>query len=568
MRQKPYPDVIVSWRQLPATTREVEQIARDVAETVLGHIQRRLDAPVVLSAAGSASRTAQSDAPISYVEARERFAGLEWLGGFEPRVRVVTDAGREIETKNRQRGRSRTTVGDVNRSQPVKRPARVNIRPGRGGLRPRRLEERIDPTRGIEAYGECTWWSGSGGATLGVIELNPDGNTVLWSRLSGDDGEETLDGQMKPNMGLANRVDELVPRYALFAVDMQGWRDVMLAADGPLKSDAVVRDDVLQLERWINEGWLEHVVLRDQRRLARDTLPGDQIIRFLERNRIGLWLTDMGRRLDYVTDRAMLRFFNVIAAEDRDNTTRQLRLARVNKGPMVGKGWGPLPFGLYRDRSGWPCQDFEQWPWILRAFEIADVLGCDDPGEFSIRKVRLLLTEEGCPFSNAHIARILANKIYVTGEYTVSVRGVDVAQEPIKLRDPVPISRYLRVQELLALRQGKSTSTAIGECLLNSVEALHKLCMEENERAGKPIRIKAYRMKQLAPNVLNYRHYNARRQNAAAVEAATTAAATPGHATRSTARLPRRSASSPRTPRCSVKLLLQPDTPTHRRQRG
>lgn len=511
------PIVIVRWRQLPCDDLERRQVARDVAETVLGHIQRRFDAPCLLSATNGRNGITQAAAPLSYVEASERFAGIEWIDPSVAVPRVVTDRGRFLERELPARARAARKLNRMTESASPpnvwpqifkKSPPRVVLRPGRGGLRPRSITDEIDVLAGIEQYGVVLWWAVSGGAMLGLIELAEDGNGVLWLRLSGDDQGETLDGQMKPLLGLvARNAEEFRPRYALIAIDMSGGREVRFDDGRVFDSGLVIRDDVLQIDRWIKEGWLEHVAFRDQRRLARDTLPGEQILRHLERNRIGLWFAYTGRKVDWVADRAMLRFFNVLSAEDRDNTNQQLQMARINRGPMLGKGWGPLPFGLYRDRAGYPRQDLEQWPFIRRGFELADALGTANPGDFSIRKAALALAAEGCSFSPSQMGKLLGRKTYVTGEYTVMVRGVEVVQEPIQLENPVPLDQFLRVRELLALRSGKSTNTNLGECLLNSVEAVHGRCDGHFAENGQPFRIRAYRIKQLNHDVLNYRHY-------------------------------------------------------------
>lgn len=496
-------EVLVRWHKLPGSDRDVRQLARDIAETVLGEIQRRLDAPVLLTSAGERS-IAQAAAPISYIEAKERFAGLEWVDPEGRRVRILSDRGGAVEREAPRHRRRRARFVAVSGEPSKQRQRTVHVRPGRGGWQPRPIETQLDALKGLEKYGEVVWWQVSAGAKLGVIELASEGNAIAWCRLSGDDQNETLDGQMRPILGLVGRSEELAVRYALLAVDMQGWREVDLEDLG-LTPDQPNRDDVVQIDRWLKEGWLEHVVLRDQRRLARDTLPGEQIIRYLDKHDIGLWFADRGR-IDFHNDRLQLRFNNIIAAEDRDNLNRQLQMGRVNKGPMLGKGWGNVPFGFFRDQGGNPRQDMEQWPYILRAFELADALGSERPGDFSLRKVTAQLAAEGCPFAPPTVGRILARKIYATGEWTVEVRGQTVAQEPIALRDPVPLDRFQRVQELMGLRRGGSKNTGLGECLLNLVEAVHARCMDENETRETPVRIKGYRDKKLADDVLIYRH--------------------------------------------------------------
>ena len=490
--------VVVRWRHATGSELDVAQAARDVVELVTGHIQRRLDAPEVLSFAsapitgGGPCETAQAAEPISYVQADERVLGLigNPFGGAP--THALTDLGSQLKLKPRARRRrdrtldgvtdTNSTHGDGKGSgdQRRRRPAVVNVRPGVGGAR-RRVDLPTDPTTGLEKYGPITWWTVPGpGTMLGLLELNPEGNAVAMCRLSGEDKDDTLTDQIDKALALeAGNSDQLVIRYVLLALDMSGTREVRPPRALPAPPGLLERDDIILLDKWLSEGWVLHVIWRDGRRIARDILPAEQILASLRRNRATLWLSSFGRAIDWRSDKLGIRALNLVSAEDRDNINWSLQDGRLRKGPLAGKGWRNAPprFGFLKEARTFERRpDTEQWPWILRAFELADVGDFEHNGGLSTRKLAAALAAEGCPFDHERIRQILKDPIYATGEWTTNVRGLAVAQEPIPLDDPVPLDRFLRVQQKLALRQGSTKNTPLGEFLFNYVKTTHKQC--------------------------------------------------------------------------------------------
>ena len=482
----------------------IQQAARDVVEVVLGHIQRRLDAKELLSPAVSGGcewQTMQSSEPVSYVRLDERLVELIADNGTAA-THVVTDVGRRISVERRSRARARATFGGVSdeiyrsatSSATRREPAIINVRPGRGGAH-RRTDAKHDPTEGLDEIGEVKWWSVPGpGAMLGVITLNPNGNAVLMCRLSGDDSGETLLDQVQKGMALEAQYPEVLAiRHVLLALDMSGTREVRPPRSLPPGPGVLERDDILLLEEWFREGWVEHVIWRDPRRIARDVLPAELIVASLRANRASMWLTSYGRRVDWNSDRLGVRASNMVSAEDRDHTVKALQDARLRKGPSAGKGWrnSQPRFGFVRTpRTLDFSEDTEQWPWIHRAFELADVGDFTDRAGFSTRKLTTRLAEEGCPFDHDRVRKILQDPIYATGEYYVHVRGLPVAQHPIPLTNPVPLDRYLRVQTKFRLRQGSTVRTPLGEFLFNYVDVVHKQCAGERNKRDCPILIK------------------------------------------------------------------------------
>ncbi len=532
--------ICVRWRQLSGSALEAEQAARDVAETVLGELQRRLDAPRLAAPAGprlraeggtsTTGQTAQTAQPLTYTLDEERVVGWHW-GEREGAVQLITESGRLIDGKTvvRVDGRSRLNgmngaKDELDRDQvdkeasPTRRPttrrqpAKVHVRPGSGGRRRADpFEKIVDPTEGLAAYGELIPQGASGGASILLLELDPGGNAVILCRLSSEEEQEQFLLQLDPCLALAKRFpEELRPRYALFALNMSGTRTVRPDRAGPPPPGELERDNMLIVERWLNEGWLEQIIARGGDRLAREMLPGETLLARWQKAGVGLWLARHGRRMDYRADRLALRAEMMVSAEERAWITSRMGAAQIEKGPLAGNGWlGSAPFGFnYNRKTRSRSHDPEQWPFILRAFELADSGECLDGEGLSTRKVTERLAAEGCPFDHDRLRTLLGNIVYATGEYVTNVRGIPIPQTPIPLENPVPLDRFLRVQDLLALRQGRTDRTPLGEYLFNYVPFKHERCAGAHSgKEERPVLIKGYVLnKRGMLNSRRYRH--------------------------------------------------------------
>jgi DNA invertase Pin-like site-specific DNA recombinase len=412
-------------------------------------------------------------------------------------VRAITETGEVINVKRPVRGRAPGSFDAM--SEPLhplrsRAPMKVNRRPGRGGLQ-RTTEGWLDPTEGLEQYGEIFWWGVAGGATVGLLELDPAGNTVALCRLSSEERDERLVDQLRPSLAIAKQ-NELSVRVVLFAVRMSGTREVRPDRASAPHDGTLEREDMLELDKYIRAGWVEHIVARGGDRIARDILPGETLLKRWARNGIALWLSDFGRRMNYANDpgdRMLVRTMMMISAEEREAVVLRLQRGQLNKAPLAGNGHlGPTRFGFIRDKKTKRLhEDPEQWPWILRGFELADTgLYLDGEG-LSTRAVAEELAKEGCPFDHDRVRKILQDPIYATGEYTTCVHGLDVLQNPVQLAEPVPIDRFARVQDLMKLRRGRSNRTPIGEFAFNYVDCWHKQCMGLESKRG-PARVKGY----------------------------------------------------------------------------
>lgn len=508
------PQVQVVWRQLPLTAAELDEHVRQIAATVLGHMQRPADAPV-LALPGLASpqaaqlRPAQSEQPLSYVEGEKRIASVQWSDLEGGVIRAVTEDGEVIELKTGVRANGPGTVGAVDKPLRPRRPMKVHRRPGNGGLRRTRGGSLIDPTEGLDEYGQATWWSVKGGAVVGLLEVNPNGNAVVLCRLSSEEKNDRLIDQLRPCLALAKQHD-LEVRTVIMALKMSGKREVRPDRAGPPPDGVLEREDMLELDKYIEAGWVEHIIARGGDRIAREILPAETLLHRWARHGISLWLSDFGRRVDYVNDsadRMLVRAMDMISAEERNSTVLRLQRAALNKGPLAGNGHlGPTPFGFLRDKETRRLyEDSEQWPWILRTFELADLGTYLDGNGLSARQLAAQLAEEGCPFDHDRVRTILKDTIYATGEYVTHVRSIPIPQTPVQLKNPVPIDRFQRVQDLLALRKGRSNLTPLGEFLFNYVETYHFQCIGMTSKRG-PAIVKGYIASHQREELRNYRH--------------------------------------------------------------
>ncbi|MGA9762385.1 MAG: hypothetical protein WBQ14_08185 [Gaiellaceae bacterium] len=383
----------------------------------------------------------------------------------------------------------------------------INYRPGRGGHRRRLLDGEIDIREGLEAYGEANWISFPDGSSVGIIDLDPEGNALGAARLSSKDRKETLVDQLDAISVLVRRNPKIRLRKLILAEAMSGKWQVRPDRAGPPPAGLPERHDMLVLDKWLEEGWVEHLLWRDPTRVARELLPGHTLLDRWQNFGTHLWFAEIGREVDYQADRSTLGMNMIVSAEERARSSGRMQSGQIRKGPLVGKGWlGRNRFGFTRDGAGNPIQDMEQWPWIRRAFQLAE--GDSAGPGLSTRKVTEALAVEGCTFDHDRVRTLLKDKIYATGEFTVKVHGIEIAQKPIPLVDPVPLDQFLRIQELMALRAGPSSTTPLGEFLFNYVHTFHKRCKDEliGKKKTRKVRLRGY-IDQRNPKARRYKHH-------------------------------------------------------------
>jgi hypothetical protein len=481
-------DVRVQWSQLPSSAVQIEQAARGIVETLTRFRQVRVDAPTLhapLASRDHVAETTQAATPLSCRIAPNRIVGAQFVDDSGKSLRLLLDDGSTVEIDETANARARRRLARMDDLAPKqRRQARTLSRPGQP-----KKKRSLDPfgglTQSVNEFGEIIWIQAKDGASVGILEMYPHGNTALLNRVSGDEND-TLAGQFGPNLGLCRQFpDILVPRFAIFAVNMSGTREIWPGLPEAIRNGTPQREDMIKLDQWIDEGWVEHVVARDDDRIAREMIWHQLLRRRWKEAGVSLWLARFGRQMDYDKDRIALGAMALIAEEERVNITRRMQAARIDKGPAIGLGWGAKPrigFLTDEERGGYK-QDKKNWHFTLRIFELADVV---DANALSPEAIADVLWSEGFEITGERVRTMLEDPIYVTGEWTVKLRGVEVPQHPIELENPVPVDRFQRIQDILALRQGKSSVTPIGEFLLNYVETVHTQCMgETRQRAGK-----------------------------------------------------------------------------------
>jgi DNA invertase Pin-like site-specific DNA recombinase len=351
-------------------------------------------------------------------------------------------------------------------------------RPGTGGRIPRAL-----PFTGTTATAELIERLGlpvdepAQGCQMLRFDSDPDGDGLILARLSGRElqGGETAMGQVHACLELAKK-EGLRPRAIIVTIRNSGARSF---------DD---RPDMQLVRRAIDEGWCQWVAWRDPIRLARELMPAEQFYELLRKTETRLYFASFGRETNWRQDRLSIRTLGLLGAEEREWILERTRSAIHSRYVGEGRGWpGTKRFGI---RRNWATKELEvdplQWEFVKRIhFHFAEVA---TDGIKGIRALSEVLERLGCQLSVEELRTILRDPIYVTGEYSVRVNGVETPQRAVPLADAIPAAIFAFNQQLLATRRGKNTRTAVGEFLLNSVVFAHEPCrMLRNSRGLRPL---------------------------------------------------------------------------------
>lgn len=472
------------------------------------------DAPIALAhpttapGSGNGSHLAQAPAAISYREIQRRLSLSGWSerGGFDAALVDEIEKIWAEESGKVAEGRRRAAhSGAMSRprrlpdsSKKPRRPAVYYHRPGEGGRHQR--EGKVSPREAaqelVPLLGEYREFRGADSSRVyvwdamseGVADvLDKNGTGVLLTRKS---TEETQAGQ-------TTRFGQFDPCWDLAQSNRKGIRMVIVAESLPGTWEPEYRLDWQILRQAIcHGGWVEDVFYNSGDRIARDLGPAEWFYKQIREERVSLWLAGWGRSVRWTShDKLQLRIENTVAAYNRDELTQKMRSAKLLQGPLAGNGLREAPpFGFRYDAAKrHHVEDPVQMRWVHRAFALAHD-AAEGEGT-STYKIAERMRQEGCPFDHDRIRTLLSDPIYVTGEYTVNVSGLAIAQKPLHLSKPVSAIVFQEVQDILRLRRARTDRTPLGEFALNYVRFAHARCdghvKEISKPDGKVVRQKA-----------------------------------------------------------------------------
>jgi DNA invertase Pin-like site-specific DNA recombinase len=308
--------------------------------------------------------------------------------------------------------------------------------------------------------------------------LDPAGDGMILGRLSSQDLQagETIMGQVHGLIALKDRAN-LKAREILTTTRNSGYK--------PFEE----RQDFARVADEIAAGRVKWVGLRAPERVGRDLLTVLQFYKLLEDTGTDLYLTTLGRKVDWVEDRITLLALGMASEHEgrmiKDRTHGALKRRWLEE----GRGWPTiLKVGFRRnEHTKFLEVDPEQWPFIKQIHYGYQHLWGED-GHGGLRRLARELHESGFPISVDRLRRVLQDPMYVTGEWYCNYGGERIPCRPIELEEPIPADVFERNQQLLRMRRGRNMITPVGTFVLNRVRVLHARCMDEVvERDGRII---------------------------------------------------------------------------------
>ncbi len=348
-------------------------------------------------------------------------------------------------------------------------------RPGRGGRRRKPTNgSSSGATAGLrKMFGDPTV-KGCKGATVEFWEINSKGTVAVGARLSSADvnkGEKNED-QVLRAIELCAR-EGLKVRYVIAATRMSGDRKLSERLDLEFIMDAIDR------------GHIDTVVFREVDRLARNVGVADGFYRYLENSKSDLYFTVTSRKVDWELDRLMLQVLGGMADQERRLIGRRTSSALRRRLLEQGKGWpGSVRFGFMRARDNTVVVDPDQWPLVERIHHEYSKVG--KTGRGSLRLLSERLEKHGCRFQPTTLGKILRDEIYVTGEWSVTVKGETFQGKRIDLPNPIPPDVFAKNAALLDNTKGRNSVTPYGAYLLNTIPTLHARCMDQKVPRKQP----------------------------------------------------------------------------------
>ena len=339
-------------------------------------------------------------------------------------------------------------------------------RPGDGGRQPRVqkgfLTNEIAELR--KRLGEPETFTARSVRML-VWEIDPEGDGAICARLSTADensGEHVMpqiDGGLKFCEG-----EQMGARYVVVTTSQSGATEI----DGRL--------DIQFIFEVIKKRQIKWVMFREIDRLARDTVVGLQVCRFLEKAEVDLFFWKMGRKMDWESDLFLLTALGGVAAQERRAIWGRVFSALQRRWLETGRGWpGAKKFGFRRGKDDFLEVDPVQWPYLVRIHEDYTALG--ENGRGSLLRLEEHMAALKCPLSRESLRTILRDPIYVTGEWGSTVLGEFYPGRKIEIENPISPELQAKNISLLENSRGHYSRTPFGAYLLNNIPVYHARCM-------------------------------------------------------------------------------------------
>lgn len=341
-------------------------------------------------------------------------------------------------------------------------------RPGRGGRRRKSTAgSQTSATAELRKMLGESVVRGSQGASVEIWEVDKAGTVAVGARLSSEDVQkgENVMAQVQGALDLC-RQEGLTVRYVIAATRMSGDRKMSDRLDLEFILDAIEREHI------------NAVVYREVDRLARNVGVADGFYRKLENSKTDLYFTVTRRKVDWELDRLMLQVQGGMADQERRMIGRRTSSALRRRLLETGKGWpGSVRFGFMRARDNTVIVDPDQWPFIERIHHDYSKVG--KTGRGSLRLLSEHLEALGCRFTPTSLGKILRDEIYVTGEWSVTVKGETYPGKTIEIPRPIPAEVFAKNSVLLDNTNGRNSITPYGAYLLNTVPTFHARCMNQ-----------------------------------------------------------------------------------------
>jgi hypothetical protein len=296
------------------------------------------------------------------------------------------------------------------------------------------------------------------GTRMLVWLVDADGDGILAARLSTRDVQqgETAMSQVHEEREVMKRTDRRA-------------RLIVVTTENDSASSFDDRPDFRLIRDEIYAGRCRWVCFRDVDRVARKPLPRYSFFELLSETQTDLYLSELGRAVDWEQDDLSLGIHGVIGDHERKKTYSRTHTPLMRRWLGEGRGWpGQLKYGFRRNPlTKFPEVDPDQWVFVKMIFET--YASAQDGTGRGVRAVAEALTAAGCVISRESIRRILKDPIYVTGEFTTNRADKQVAARPIPLPEPIPLDLFERVQQLRALRRGTERRHPPGLFFLNGL---------------------------------------------------------------------------------------------------